>query len=301
MLVRLVVMVLLVKLGECSFENNNYYGTAELMQAPRRSRLLSDFADRMPKSLATTAPLISSTAEPSPPSAKPTMDTLKRYARIFKMDVKTLTEQQKILLERIVERVARLGGTFEPTEAAEVDENGLSAEEGRARNKNKKNAAKINKIEMEPPSSTTPTPATRSAATKATSTKSANTKTVKRTTSGVISQKLKGGKSKVTQANDLASANATAVDLGNITTTSIVNILSTDNARENLYSRRPPTTHDKLVSPSAGPPNSKVSTTPSVPSSSELFSISQENKSRSFLLNGSLNGKNRNCKEPNGN
>lgn len=273
MLVRVVVLVLLVKLAECSFENNNYYGTAELVQAPRRSRLLSDFADRMPKSLATTAPLISSTAEPSPPSAKPTMDTLKRYARIFKMDVKTLTEQQKILLERIVERVARLGGSFEPTETAEVDENGLAAEEGRARNKNKKNATKVNKIEMEPPSSTTPTPAT-----KATGTKSANAKTVKRTTSGVISQKLKGGKSKVTQANDLASANATAVDLGNITTTSIVNILSTDNARESLYSRRPPTTHDKLVSPSAGPPNSKVSTTPSAPSSFEPLSMSEECK-----------------------
>lgn len=265
MYIRVFVIMLLMKLDECHYENN-FYGTAELMQAPRRSRLLSDFSDRIPKSLEplTSSSIPVTTPEPSPSTAKPTVDTLKRYARIFKMDMKTLTEQQKILLERIVERVARLGGNVEPTESNIDEQESVSFDEGRARNKNKKNIVKKNKIEIETNiptiSSTTPTPSIKlMASTKSTNTKSTNTKTIKRTTTGVVSHKSKGGKSKVTHMNDPANANVTAVDLGNITTTSIVNILSTDNAREQLYSRRPPTTHDKLVSPSAIPAGNKVS------------------------------------------
>lgn len=149
------------------------------------------------------------------------------------MDTKNLTDQQRVLLERIVERVARLGGSLDDIENAATSEaNDVVSNEGRARQRNvRKNTSKKTKgdetkhitIEM----------------TQATPTQPTSMKAIKRATAGIIAHKAKGGKSKVTQANEMTMSNVTAVDLGNITTTSIVNILSTDNARENVFARRP--------------------------------------------------------------
>lgn len=256
----------------CCKCQNDFYGTVELVKhAPRRSRLLSDFVvgERVPKSIPLSAPSTPSTSqttttttttsnddETSAAPVRPTIDTLKRYARIFKMDTKNLTEQQRILLERIVERVARLGGSLEDIENVEgAEANDIIGSEGRARHRNvRKNTSKKSKtddnnhITIE---TTQPTPNV-----------PASTKTTKRATAGIIAQKAKGGKSKVTQANEMTMLNETAVDLGNITTTSIVNILSTDNARENVFARRP-----SVQPPSSSPldkiapaSNSKVST-----------------------------------------
>lgn len=248
MLIRVFVVVVLLEFCQAQ---NDWYGTAELVQAPRRSRVLSDFVAERNEPEATIIASTEPTSDASLPVTKPTMDTLKRYARIFKMDAKILTPQQRVLLERIVERVARLnGGTLEPTSATlESTEATVQGDdvEGRARHKNRKNATKKNKTE-----------GTSATTDELTSSPVPPTKATKRTTSGIIAHKSKGGKSKVTQANDLTMSNVTAVDLGNITTTSIVNILSTDNARENLYSRRP-TTQDKLISATSNTANSKVS------------------------------------------
>lgn len=242
-----------MELNYCKCQSE-FYGTVELVKnAPRRSRLLSDFVnnERMPKlaaaEVASEAPPNPSQLTPStiqtlltddgasvtPAAARPTIDTLKRYARIFKMDTKNLTDQQRVLLERIVERVARLGGSLDDIENAATSEaNDVVSNEGRARQRNvRKNTGKKTKgdetkhitIEM----------------TQATPTQPTSMKAIKRATAGIIAHKAKGGKSKVTQANEMTMSNVTAVDLGNITTTSIVNILSTDNARENVFARRP--------------------------------------------------------------
>lgn len=270
--VRSIVLIWLMLVMEwnCGKCQNDFYGTVELVKhTPRRSRLLSDFVvgERMPKSIplsvqstASTSQTTSNDDSSTPSPIRPTIDTLKRYARIFKMDTKNLTEQQRILLERIVERVARLGGSLEDIENVEASEaNDIMGSEGRARQRNvRKNAANKktktddnNHISIEPAPPTQPPP-----------TAPTSTKTIKRASAGIIAHKSKGGKSKVTQANDMTMTNVTAVDLGNITTTSIVNILSTDNARENLFARRP-----SVPPPSALPlekhapaTNSKVST-----------------------------------------
>lgn len=273
---RTIALIWLVTMMDwnCCKCQNDFYGTVELVKhAPRRSRLLSDFVagERMPKSIPLSMPSTPANADatssietlPSSQPVRPTIDTLKRYARIFKMDTQNLTEQQRILLERIVERVARLGGSLEDIENVDdvsttADANDIVGNEGRARQRNvRKNANKKSKtddnnhisiVETTEPTPTAPT----------------STKTIKRASAGIIAHKAKGGKSKVTQANEMTMSNLTAVDLGNITTTSIVNILSTDaNARENVFARRPSSPppsssspHEKVASPS----NSKVST-----------------------------------------
>lgn len=268
---RTIVLIWLMTVMDwnCCKCQNDFYGTVELVKhAPRRSRLLSDFVvgDRVPKSIPLSA--AESTASPSLTSTsiedalaqsqpvRPTIDTLKRYARIFKMDTKNLTEQQRILLERIVERVARLGGSLEDIDNVETSEaNDIVGDEGRARQRNvRKNANKKSKTDEQTHISIETTQPTPTAPT--------STKTIKRASAGIIAHKAKGGKSKVTQANEMTMSNVTAVDLGNITTTSIVNILSTDNARENVFARRPSSPppssspHEKIAAPST---NSKVS------------------------------------------
>lgn len=254
---RAIVLIWLMLDWNCCTCQNEFYGTAELVKhAPRRSRLLSDFVvgERVPKSIPLSAQSPPSTSQTtsivvdddsSAQPIRPTIDTLKRYARIFKMDTKNLTDQQRDLLERIVERVARLGGSLEDIGDADAAEaNDIVGTEGRARQRNvRKNPSKKTKVtddnNIVTIETTQPTPTT--------------SKSVRRTSAGIIAHKAKGGKSKVTQANELTMSNVTAVDLGNITTTSIVNILSTDNARENLFARRP-----SAQPPSASSPHEKI-------------------------------------------
>lgn len=306
---RVLIVVTLLKLSEC---HNNLFGTAELRNShQRRSRLLSDFANNnvpndhsrsayvpvsIPISLSRSLPASTTTTiEPMQPTSStssehgegpvPTADTMRKYARILKIDAENMNEEQRELLLRIVQRIARLNGAKPDEESIDLNGN-----EGRARRKHRDDRKKKK-----------PSPSTGSDvvadSTKGT-TNTANTK--HRTTpsipssSGSSKKKVaasnfiaistiaastvsptqptipsKVGKSKVTQANDLTLTNATSMDLGNISTTSIVDVLSTDNARENFYIRRPSpstitTLHNKIQP-------QKVSV-PTVPFSINFFS-----------------------------
>lgn len=250
-----LIMISLLKISECQ---TNFYGTAELVkqaQQPRRSRLLSDFTEINPATrhdLTTSISAVPSTelstveSELDDDGPIPTVDTLKKYARIFKMDTENLNEKQRVLLQRIVQRIARLNGAQSDEEPMDLGDN-----EGRARKKNNKK-----------PIAADSTIGTTNGNTKAKITASTNnnnnngnqkkkvasSNTVSNapipTQPTIASNQPKVGKSKVTQANDLTLTNASSVDLGNITTTSIVDILSTDNARENFFVRRPsPASH----------------------------------------------------------
>lgn len=289
---RVLVVISLLKLSECQ------YGTAELIKfsVPRRSRLLSDFTETQTpppnydesvqaRSLPITEKSIDQQLDSTPSSTVdelndepvPTADTLRKYARIFKMDTENLNEQQRMLLTKIVQRIARLNGANSDEQSIDLNGN-----EGRARHRNRDERKKSQKKphpaqtngDLVPNSSSSTSEPTRST-TVATKSKTnqqsaAQKKKVAASNSHnhiAIETTLpfsvtvteptvpasKSGKMRVTQANDATLSNASSVDLGNITTTSIVNILSTDNARENLYIRRPsPATiaaiHDKLPS-----------------------------------------------------
>lgn len=300
----LFLLVLFLNNYKCQQNASGFYGTAELVrQNPRRSRLLSDFVDPLPEEARSSSPhpipipLSSSpqtTSQPSSPRAlsepstqaayptsiplvsdipvKPTIDTLRKYGRIFKMDTKYLTPQQRALLERIVDRVARLGGNLElsdnitPVNKTQPEESVENENEGRARTRNnrKKSGKKSgtqppkSSESTDPPSSETETSAASTVPITGTTT---SVKAMKRTTAGVIAHPTKTiaasatkvGKSKVTQTHNLTQlkSNSTNMELGNITTTSIVDSLSKDNARENVYNRRP----EKPVTTTIANPN----------------------------------------------
>lgn len=228
-------------------------------------------------------PPSSSTATASPSSVEnaegpmPTADTMRKYARIFRMDTENMNEDQRFLLQKIVQRLARLNGNH-PDDGTED----LSDNEARARRKNndgKKNQKKTpsKTIEVVTNSSRTTVGASKqktmpsnqnsggngSGSGGSTNSNGTSSQKKKVASSNYISIQTvtasptqptiasKVGKSKVTQANDFTLANASSVDLGNISTTSIVDILSTDNARENFYIRRPSpstitTLHNKI-------------------------------------------------------
>lgn len=268
MYLHVLILVSLLKLGECQ------YGSAELMRNPyqRRSRLLSDFSDdksrsgfvsSSPLSLLRSLPVTHAptdrtdkTDQTDPttilPSldeddgATPTDDALKKYARIFKMDTENLNEKQKMLLQRIVQRIARLNGVQMDDQTTDPSDNN----EGRARNRKK--------TQKKPSNATAETSSTVSTKTNKQKTTNAQQNhdiqmkkvtasnvatfqtTVDFTTAPTTPSKV--GKSKVTQANGATLSSPSGMDLGNISTTSIVNILSTDNARENFFVRRPAVT-----------------------------------------------------------
>lgn len=279
MYVRVLILVVCLNVCQCQTQNGNGYGTIELVKHNRRSRLLSDFVDAsasaagrsvppvQPAAAAQASPMSipvprSAATQPNPsatgrnPRIPSTERMLQNYGNIFQMDTKNLTDKQRTLLERIVERVARLGGSLEPENDVKTDEDNQNESRARHRNRNvRKNAAKS--------SAAVPAPAAVAAAAAANEAKdldpsalisttagsTTTTKTIKRTTAGIIahptkpvsSSTTKVGKSKVTQASSFNQLrpNSTEVVLGNITTTSIVDSLSKDNAREDLYNRRP--------------------------------------------------------------
>lgn len=299
---RVLVVISLLKLSECQ------YGTAELIKfsQPRRSRLLSDFIDSQessavrqttpsqdqpitaesaPRSLPMTEKLVEQRLDGTATTFAgnnfdndpvPTADTIRKYARIFKLDTENLNENQRMLLTKLVQRIARLNGAQSGEQSIDLNGN-----EGRARHRNrderKKSSSKkpsstaaqqTDTSHMDSVSSSEPLRSTTTATKSKTSAQKKkvaasnvqNHISIETTppigstvTEPTIPIASKAGKSKVTQANDATLSNANSVDLGNISTTSIVNILSTDNARENLYVRRPsPATiaavHDKLPS-----------------------------------------------------
>lgn len=256
------VVVSVLQLSECQ---TNFYGTAELVKPARRSRLLSDFVDGNKKEDAATT--ISAYANPELASIEtelsdddgpaPTVDTLRKYARIFKMDTDNLNDKQRMLLQRIVQRIARLNGAESDEETMEMGDDN----EGRARRKHRDDRKKANNSKKSSSTTRSPSGGTTKSTLKTSSASVSTTRPKKkiaaggsRTTSTTTTtttaengsdeieatSPTKVGKSKVTQANDITLTSANGVDLGNISTTSIVNILSTvDNARESFYVRRP--------------------------------------------------------------
>lgn len=306
MYIHVLMVISLLKLGEC---HNNLFGTAELRGTlPRRSRLLSDFASSfsddhsrsgfvpaaiplssskssysrslLPTEESTTAtvtsvspPVVSTSPEPNSNEPTPTADTMRKYARILKIDTENMNEEQRELLLRIVQRIARLNGARPDEESIDLNVN-----EGRARrnkhrdDRKKKKPSTTNAAASDAPNSTTKAAASTSttASTSSSSSKkhrttpsshSSSSSTGTTTTTTASKKKVaasnyiaistataspttptiatKVGKSKVTPSTDLTMSNATSMDLGNISTTSIVDVLSTDNARENFYIRRP--------------------------------------------------------------
>lgn len=260
------VLILVVCFTWCQCQTptgNGFYGTVELVKNGRRSRLLSDFVDGATPA---AAPPSNADAIAKPPTmATPNTSTqkvrtqtsermLKNYGNIFQLDPKNLTDKQRVLLERIVERVARLGGSLEPENAgpsAIGDDKDQVESRARHRNRNvRKNQTKVAQATQATQSVQEEQQRAESAAAHATASQDTvptTTKAIKRTTVGIIAHPTKAvtssttkvGKSKVTQASSYLRPNATDVVLGNITTTSIVDSLSKDNAREDLYNRRP--------------------------------------------------------------
>lgn len=246
------VLILIVCLNACKSQTDDggaFYGTAELVKNGRRSRLLSDFVEGggapapQPAPVPASKPRLNMQQQDSETRQQSTERMLKNYGNIFQMDTKNLTEKQRTLLERIVERVARLGGSLEPENEVQLDQDNQSESRARHRNRNvRKNTPKIDEGSQLDP-----------VALAADSTTS--TKAVKRTTAGIMahptkpvsSSTTKVGKSKVTQSSNFNQLrpNSTEVVFGNITTTSIVDSLSKDNAREDVYNRRPPIIAEK--------------------------------------------------------
>lgn len=275
MYVRVLILVVCLNVCQCQTQNGNGYGTVELVKHNRRSRLLSDFVDGSTTAGRSVPPVQSAPAVPASPLNMPvprspapqanaaatgrnpripsTERMLQNYGNIFQMDTKNLTDKQRTLLERIVERVARLGGSLEPENDVPTDDDNLNESRARHRNRNvRKNVAKSSV----PAAVAAPAVGTNEAKdlnlsqlSSTTAGSTTTTKTIKRTTAGIIahptkpvsSSTTKVGKSKVTQASSFNQLrpNSTEVVLGNITTTSIVDSLSKDNAREDLYNRRP--------------------------------------------------------------
>lgn len=237
MIVRVCTVFLLVSL--CNGDDG-FIGTAELVrQSSRRSRLAPAFQATQP-----TIPVVNvsppevteETAARSTKSPKIPERAVRNYDKIFNMDFRNLTDKQRILLDRIVERVAKLGGPF-PT----------------SRNKTTSTTASTAVTDTELNESRANHATSPARSVKKNMTKSSTTKTMRRTTAGIIahptkpvgSTTTKVGKSKVTHMV-LPRPNATEIVLGNITTASIVDSLKKDNhnAREDVYGR-PPTPVEK--------------------------------------------------------
>lgn len=237
------VLIIFVCLNVCNIlaqDPNGFYGTVELVKHNRRSRLLSDFSQANGAAIVDSA-ITSPPAVPrqnAPIAEQPRQQTtermLKNYGNIFQMDTKNLTEKQRSLLERIVERVARLGGSLEPDNNSQSNNDNLNESRSRQGNRNVRKKQTIDESDETVPITTTAGSTT-------------TTKTIKKTTAGIIahptkpvsSSTAKVGKSKITQVSSQMRPNATEVVFGNITTSSIVDSLSKDNAREDLYARRP--------------------------------------------------------------
>lgn len=300
MYIRVLILIVCLKLCQCQTQNGNgFYGTVELVKNGRRSRLLSDFVDGASTSVA-PSPAVTEPPQDAIPKApivasskirtQTTERMLKNYGNIFQLDPKNLTDKQRVLLERIVERVARLGGSLEPENTVPSVGQDQEQVESRARHRNRnvrKNQPKV--AQDEPRSESTAHTVTAAGLDASASAPASTTKTIKRTTVGVIAHPTKAvsssttkiGKSKVTQASAYSQLrpNATEIVMGNITTTSIVDSLSKDNAREDLYNRRP------IIAEKA---NVKVSI-PRTTTILDVWAFSTQTQTYSFLFNDIYN------------
>lgn len=209
----LFMLIVNVQQYRCGNSKDGFLGTAELLQSGRRSRLSRDFSSqRFDKSV------------------KLSDETIREYGQLLEMDTKNFSDQQKVLLEKIVERVARLGGGNAKVDAANVTDN--NGNEGRG-----------NKIRLKKNSHNKNQSAPTRAAIKHDQQHDGNGKlTVKHNIplkindSPMIKMQVN-----INNNNDGAiKANVTDVMFGNITTSSIVDSLSSDNAREDIQMKKRP-------------------------------------------------------------
>lgn len=227
-----------------------FMGTAELVpNNVRKSRLSRDFSHEK------SSESISSS---SSSSDKLSDDTLHEYGQLLKMDTKNFSQQQKALLERIVERVARLSdSTGESNTTANIEDYMDSTDDAEDNNENEgrgtKNRKKKNKISVVATTTSEQPPQT----------KSFNHESIGNSKQQVVkivqnNNKHTGNRTKAEQPhstvnnvnkkghqNSLNSAvkptNVTEVFFGNITTTSIVDSLSDDNTeREDIFGNKRP-------------------------------------------------------------
>lgn len=249
MFVALAFMLLNVSVCLCEIGRaRDFPGTAELLPSnARRSRLSRDFVPSQ------SDPVGTSSAVPKPIEDEPVTterisklsdDTVREYGNLLQMDTKNFSEKQKALLERIVERVARLSGS------AGVETNGTTSDDQVNENEGRGNKNRLKKNSLKSSSQTkldSTVPATE------------NVKVTIKASAGkplivvpVIAD-LKAASNKQRHKIHAASVaavngnggqkaqNVTEVIFGNITTSSIVDSLSTDNvAREDIYVKKRP-------------------------------------------------------------
>lgn len=190
-----------------------------------------------------------------------TDEMYREYEYLLKMDTKNFNDKQKQLFEQIVERVARLGGS---TDSPTTDY--VESEVGESRGSKQR----LTKARF----TTTATPSSATSITKnkhsssSSSTSTATTTKSKPSTITVKTHQTAAAPSATTVPAELAKpfahkfkplqtnispvgssaatkvGNVTEVIFGNITTTSIVDSLSNDNGRDDIFSgkKRPPTT-----------------------------------------------------------
>lgn len=204
------LLMLIVNVQQYRCDKDGFLGTAELVQSGRKSRISRDFSSqRFDKSV------------------KLSDETIREYGQLLQMDTKNFSDQQKVLLEKIVERVARLGGANIKVDSANVTK--TNENEGRGnKNRLKKNSHNKNQ----------------SAPTKAAIKHDQHDANGKLTVKHNIPPKINDSqmiKMQVNNNNDGAiKANVTDVMFGNITTSSIVDSLSSDNAREDIEMKKRP-------------------------------------------------------------
>lgn len=214
---KFVLLMLIVSVEQYRCDGSakdGFLGTAELIQSGRRSRLSREF--------------------PSPrfdKSGKLSDDAIREYGQLLHMDTKNFSDQQKVLLEKIVERVARLGGANVKVDAPSNVTEPIESNENEGRGT--KNRLKKNKNQ-----STAPT----AKATIKHDQHDGNGKlTVKHHTPAKLSDSPMIKMQVNVNNNDGAiKANVTDVMFGNITTSSIVDSLSSDNAREDIQLKKRP-------------------------------------------------------------
>lgn len=246
MCVALAFMLLNVSVCLCEIGRaRDFPGTAELLPSnARRSRLSRDFVPSASDPVGTSSTVPTTLQEEQVTTEKISKlsdDTVREYGNLLQMDTKNFSEKQKALLERIVERVARLSGS------AGVDTNVTASDEQTNENEGRGNKNRLKKNTLKSSNQSkldSIVPATE------------NVKVTIKASAGkplivvpVIAD-LKAASNKqrhklhaatVAAVNGPKAQNVTEVIFGNITTSSIVDSLSTDNvAREDIYVKKRP-------------------------------------------------------------
>lgn len=248
MFVAFAFMLLNVSVCLCEIGRaRDFPGTAELLPSnARRSRLSRDFVPSASDPIGTSS-TVPTTLEDAPATtekiSKLSDDTVREYGNLLQMDTKNFSEKQKALLERIVERVARLSGS------AGIETNGTASDEPANENEGRGNKNRLKKNSLKSSSQAkldSSVPATENV--KVTIKASAGKPLIVvpviadlKAASNKQRHKLHAASVTAVNGNGQKAQNVTEVIFGNITTSSIVDSLSADNvAREDIYVKKRP-------------------------------------------------------------